>query len=116
MATVLSTVKLPGGSIKRVERRVSRMVTEMPEGKPISVYLEQEDVTYIDDQRVSAESAEPVVIGHKDVVDDAYIVALQDLVTALDERVAANEANKSERAKADAEIALAAEIATIDEK
>ncbi len=120
MGTVLSTTKLSGGSMKTIERRAVRMVTEMPDGKPIVVYLEQQDVTLIDGEPVGYQNLEPVVIGPKDVAEDSHLNTLQEVATALDDRVAVNEVNKTERAKAiaDAELAKAdaEEIAIVDDK
>jgi hypothetical protein len=120
--TTLSTKKLAGGSVQTVVRRVKRVTTDFPDGHPASVYIEQEDVTYIDGVRMSAEEVDPIGVGPKDVADDDHLVAMQEVATALDDRVAVNEDNRKELAvakdkrEADALVAAAdaEEIVVID--
>lgn len=91
MDVTLSTEKLPGGSVKTVVRRTKRITVEMPDGQPISIYHEQEDVTYIDGIRLTAQSVDAVAIGSQDIADDEQVTAMQAVKDALEERVQSND-------------------------
>ncbi len=113
----LSTKKLAGGSVQTVVRRVKQITVSLPDGQPPSVYIEQEDVTRVDGERISAQSVEQVALGHLDVADDDHLEAMQDVAAKLDERVAANDVNRSAQEKrlAEAQAAEAARIADAEE-
>ncbi len=82
--------------MKTVERRTVRMITEIPDGKPISVYLEQEDVTYIDGERMTAQSVDPVAIGNADPIQDEHAQEIEAVKVAIDDRLTLDATRKAE--------------------